>query len=123
MTQKEFERKVIYKLLDYKSDVFDALKKQFENAVVSKREFTGHGFFTEYDVSDQLKHHNISGEIHDVYAVIGDSVEYGFRLTIEEGKIEALEAFSFEDEWIEKYEMVRLEFARGEERQYTIHYN
>lgn len=84
-----------------------SLLNQLKNATITKREFTGAGFYTNFQVQDV-----ISGEedlqISDVGAKLNNSIQVGFLLFIKKGKLNLLECYTYADPWpdvIESYEV------------------
>jgi hypothetical protein len=123
MKQELFENLVMNKLLDDENSIFSKLKVQYMNAKVKKREFTEYGFFVHYTIPKKLYIGKISGDIHDVTAVFPNSKElYIFRLTINNGAIDALEGFSMINEWKYCYDDAILEYAYDDGRHYDIKY-
>lgn len=121
MEQSDFEKKVVFKLLDYDNDVFRKLKKQYLNSMIIKREFTGCGFFTYFLIPDELRLGCLKGEIHDVIATLKNSPDtYVFRLVIDDGMIDVLEGFSMFGEWKKTYDDVILSFGSDNGRYFNL---
>ena len=53
MTNEEFENLIISDIIAQYPEYADCLEKQYRSAKVSKRENTGYGFFTDYEITDQ----------------------------------------------------------------------
>jgi len=122
MTHEEFEKKVMYKILDGKEEILHVLKKQYENAMVSSRQFTGCGFFTNFSVPDKLVDGKINGRINDLMAKLNmPNEEFYFILYITDGKIDTLEGFTTLDEWNQNYDLAQLEYFHQDRRELDIH--
>ena len=78
------------------------LRKQFSKATVSKRQFTGGGFFTNFDIPStcpRLKRKDPI-TITDVSAAMPDLKHgAGFVLFIEKGAMNCLEGFCYDESW------------------------
>jgi hypothetical protein len=78
-----------------------ALKKhpdmlqQVNTITISKREFTGVGFFTFFvdscDDSDL--------QLSDVVGVLNEKINVGFTLFVNNGKISCLEGYTYDEPW------------------------
>jgi hypothetical protein len=110
----QFELDVFDKLLCGDTMVLQILNRQLESATIRSREYTGVGFFLNFDVPnnelkvdesiDAKQNFNFGG----VEAIIGkDKQEVGFRLIIRNGFLDFLEAYTYgSDPWpvdIESY--------------------
>jgi hypothetical protein len=114
MTQEDFEKKVMKVMLEGDDEPYNFLRRQYENATITKREFTEHGFFTHYEVPDEYSVVNVRGTIG--LAATFEDTDYGYLLIlfVGEGKIEALEGATNYDEWDYNYENAVL--THGDER-------
>ncbi|MCL2311624.1 MAG: hypothetical protein FWC41_03890 [Firmicutes bacterium] len=74
------------------------LLNQLKNAVIAKREFTGVGFFTDFLIDNNV-FCGKNMQISDVGAKINNSVEIGFVLFIEKGKLDFLEGYTYDAPW------------------------
>lgn len=121
MIHEEFEKIVMDKILDCQDDVFHVLKKQYAQATVISRKFTGCGFFTSFSIPDELAIDSVKGEIHDVFGTFKDNPNetYMFILFIDNGKIDALEGVSFFD-WCYDYDKLNLDYGLDDKRDFYI---
>lgn len=104
-------KKVMKKLLNGEDKVFDVLKEQYSNATVISREFTGCGFFTSFDVPDELAVNGMKGLVDDVSARFDDSdMAYMFILFVRDGKIDCLEGVTVLGDWEYNYENAILQY-------------
>ena len=120
MTHEDFEKVIMEKLLDGEDEVFVMLKKQYSVATVISREFTGRGFFTAFNVPDNLAEISVNGRIDDVKACFDNSEVYYFILYITAGKIDTLEGFSTLNEWEENYSNAKVVHAYSDKREYDL---
>ena len=100
------ERAVVHTMLDKQGEPFDTIRQQLAHASVTKREFTGVGFFTEFalpadvSVSRDLPDETIGG-----VGASFPSVQHGagFLLFIRSGVVTMLEGFTYaDDQWPER---------------------
>jgi len=113
------EQEVLTKLLRGDDLVLRTLLAQYSQCVVTNRELTGCGFFTNFSViSDEFR---IRGKqdfsFGDVKAEI-DGLEYGagFVLFVQKGKLKMLEGFSYEEPWPIVIGDFRVEYLGGKDR-------
>lgn len=108
MLHEKFENIIMNKLLDGENEILKALKKQYSNAHVTSREFTGCGFFTYFNVPQSMAIDNINGRIDDVKAeFIEHKGDYlFFILYISNGKFDVLECFTTLDSWENDYNVL-----------------
>jgi len=99
----DFELAAIRLILEREAREYPALMKQIESLLVSKREFSGVGFFTNFEIPRQD-----SSNITFPKLVLGNSViaklpglknDCGFALFIGEEGIEMLEGFTYGEPW------------------------
>jgi hypothetical protein len=97
-----FEHEAIATIVRGNHPVFAGLRTQLARCQVSKREFTGVGFFTTLAVpsdvpSVPLRRRLDLGDVH----VTMDGVEHGVGLVlfVEDGRLALLEAFTYDDPW------------------------
>jgi hypothetical protein len=96
------ERAVVEMLLAGDLPALYALRAQFTASRVAKREFTGVGFFTDFDVpaSAPQVSANRSLEIGDVEASIsGLQHGAGFVLFVRGGVLHTLEGYTYDEQW------------------------
>ena len=80
-------------------DATEALLGQLRGAVVTRRDFTGVGFFTEFDVpKDGNPAKDVIGPVGNVQSLVGpERYPLEFMLYVRDGYAEMIEAYSFED--------------------------
>jgi hypothetical protein len=96
------EKSVLDTLLDKSGEPFDTFRRQLSFANVSKREFSGVGFFTELALPDDAP---VGRDVSDM--TLGDvgaqisGLEHGagFVLFIRGGAITMLEGYSYDEKW------------------------
>ena len=102
MEPTDLERSVIEMLLAGNHPVLEALRRQFQVSSVTKRELTGCGFFTYFAV-DRTAVASIDQEsfrIGDVDATIpGLQHGAGFVLFVEDGYVDNLEGYTYDESW------------------------
>lgn len=102
-TLTKLEREVIEMLLAGDKPVLVALRRQLQEAGVSKREATGHGFFTYLTVdrsSVPPAPLETKVQLGDVVGTIpGLNHGAGFLLFIEDGYLHFLEGFGYGETW------------------------
>lgn len=78
----------------------DFLMNQY-SASVKKREFTGHGFFTDFEYSgtDRLPDTCGNTELGDLSVMLNGFCLVGFVLFIKNGTITCLEGYTYGDKW------------------------
>ena len=113
-----FERTLMLKLLDGDNEILNQLRKQYETAKIKHREFSGVGFFTTFDISDSYKlDSNKSFQLGDVKGEVNNVKNgVGFILFIQEGKINMLEGYTYDEKWPEEITNYRLSYIAGEKR-------
>src|SRR5262245_4143233 len=102
-------------LLGGNHGILRTLSEQVAGAAVTKRDLTGVGFFTYFEVAPSVHrlHHPGRLIIDDVHASLAD-LEYplGFLLFVENGVIDVLEGFAYGDEWPANASDARLYYVR-----------
>ena len=80
-------------------DATEALLEQLRGAVVTSRDFTGVGFFTEFDVpKDGPPAKDVIGPVGTIRSLVGpERYPLEFMLYVRGGYAEMIEAYSFED--------------------------
>lgn len=113
----EFESSVLSKLLDGKHQILELLRKQFASCQVLRREFTGSGFYTYFQVDSSLAIDNLNCRFGDVIAEINDMPHgAGFLIYIENGCMKILEGYGYDDPWPSEVTEYKLKYLGGEER-------
>lgn len=97
------ERAVIASLLSPEHPVTEALRYQADHCRIASREFTAVGFYTALEVPQDAPPAPVApGRLNlgDVTAVI-DGLDHGagFVLWIEDGVLQVLEGFSYDEPW------------------------
>lgn len=112
------ERAVLEKILDGDLSFLFQLRQQLAESTVAKRELTGFGFYTTIAVPENLtRRAGHSVKFGDVIAEIpGLSGGAGFLLYIENGILDVLEGYSYDEPWPTSTEGFTLRFLKGEER-------
>ena len=95
---EDFERDVMEKIFDGAPEISDILKAQYACAKVVSREFTGAGFFTNFEVTD--KNLKLMDDTRYPLACLApnfDGLEYGagFILFIKDGVLSFLEGYTY----------------------------
>ncbi|MGO9674695.1 MAG: hypothetical protein ACLPSF_11110 [Methylocella sp.] len=106
------ETSILEKMLSGAGEPFSTLRKQYLVSEVAKREFAGAGFFTHFRVpTDAPRLDNENMHIGDVSAdVAGLESGVGFVLFIQEGLIDVLEGYSYDEPWPDHPRITRLYF-------------
>jgi hypothetical protein len=99
------ERDVLATILAPKHPVMNALRAQVERCRVRDREVTGVGFWTQLDIPADAEPAPVKPgrmSLGDVVASI-DGLEHGagFVLFIEDGVLQMLEGFSYDEPWLD----------------------
>ncbi len=96
----DLERAVLNKLLSGDHPVLATLRKQATKVHLIKREYTGVGFFCNFDVSSEAPILKGNFTIDDVNADI-DSIKHGagFVLFIANGRLDVLEGYTYDEPW------------------------
>jgi hypothetical protein len=106
------EKAVIAALLEKSGEPFDTARRQLEHASITKREFTGVGFFTEFAIADDAP---VRKDLPD--ATLGNvgadlpGVQHGvgFLLFIRGGVVTMLEGYTYaNDQWPERIDEFRV---------------
>ncbi|MEX2115130.1 MAG: hypothetical protein WD845_18195 [Pirellulales bacterium] len=102
MDLNEFEKNVINMLLAGEHPVLETLRQQLSGAQIKERELTGVGFFTTLVIPAEaplLANHK-SIRLGDVVAEIaGLHHGAGFVLFINDGLLDCLEGFTYDEPW------------------------
>jgi hypothetical protein len=97
-----FEHDAIDAIVSPEHPVFAALRAQLGSCGVSKREFTGVGFFTSLAVAPEIPSAPVRGRLHlgDV-EVSAEGLAHGIGLVlfVEEGRLDVLEGFTYDEPW------------------------
>ena len=120
MNHEDFERKLIEMLLAGNDEVLVKLRKQYELATITSREFSDVGFFTsfsvqngeEYYIKDKTFHiGDVNGDIDGIEGAVG------FILYIKDGVLSMLEGYTnVIDKWPKSSDEIILTYDSGEKR-------
>jgi hypothetical protein len=118
----DFERLVLMKVLEGDHPVLNSLRQQLEVCQISMREFTGAGFYTTLVVDKSLvKSIECDLILSDVIAQVGGLQHgAGFVLYVNNGILDVLEGYSYDEPWPEQISSFKLGFMNGEERDWQI---
>ena len=108
------ERAVLEKLVQGDCEASTTLIRQLKDTKVSSREFTGAGFFTKLivDVHAPRLKGNPAGKIGDVDGEAeGVTHGLGFLLYIEDGAIEMLEGYTYDEPWPDEVRNLTLSYS------------
>jgi hypothetical protein len=103
MMISDLEANVLHLLIDGDPDE-EVLKEQIDHAAVISREYTGVGFYTKLYVSeDTRKFDRKRWKIEDMPQTYAEHPSLpagaGFILWLKEGRIDTLEAYTYEGDW------------------------
>lgn len=120
---QEFEHAVMMKILSGNDPTLGVLRKQYWNMKTKKWEFTGVGFYIDFDKAEDalVIEGKTSFEIGDVVADINNERNaVGFVLFIRDGMLDMLEAHTYGNKkWPKRIENVELRFIDGDKRDMT----
>lgn len=97
------EQGVLEKLLAGDHPMLATLRRQFGQARLAKREYTGVGFYCDFEVESNAP--KVAGDFHigDVHAELeGLAHGAGFVLFIRGGRLRMLEGFTYDEPWPEQ---------------------
>ena len=109
------ERTVLTMILAGDDPVLATLRAQFEVAIITEREYTGHGFFTDFSVADTAPRTSPPGfVVSDVFGTITEkNTQVGFLLFVRDGVPMMLEGFTYRtDEWSVDAQLVEAYYMR-----------
>jgi hypothetical protein len=117
----EFEGKVLEKLLDGDHPVLRALRAQASACSLAHREWTGAGFFLTFHAATDAERAPVDRPLlrfGDVVAELeGVANGMGFVLVVEDGFIESLEGYTFEEPCPENPKLLRLRYSSPRRRE------
>lgn len=96
------EKAVLDVLLDKPGEPFDTIRQQLSHAVVSQRELTGVGFFTDIVIpSDAPVRRDLMDEVIGHVSAVLPGLQHGagFLLFIRDGVVSMLEGYTYGGEW------------------------
>jgi hypothetical protein len=92
------ERAVMLVIVAQATDIGPSLGLQLDSVRVAKRENTGAGFYTTFEVSAPATMDGVKSPLGDVGATVqGLEHGMGFLLWLEDGRINQLEGYSYEE--------------------------
>jgi len=117
----KIEKAVLEKLFDGKLPLLIQLRQQLTRCTVTKREFTGSGFYTTLGVPEDVR--RIDGFDIKFGDVVGEIPELssgvGFLLYIKDGVLDMLEGYSYDEPWPSSVDSFDLKYVDGEERDWA----
>jgi hypothetical protein len=105
------EKEVLDMLLDKSEEPYATIKQQLSQAVVTKREFTGVGFYTHFKVptGQSIRYDLPDMTIGDVGAELSNLLHgAGFLLFIRHGIVEILEGYTYDEPWPTKIDQFKV---------------
>lgn len=116
----EFEHAVLSKLLDGEHKLLTQLREQLATCQVSRREFTGAGFYTHLEVDGSLGIEDLQLRFGDVVAEVNQMPHgAGFVLFVRNGRLSLLEGYGYDDPWPAEVTAYTLKYTGGETRDWT----
>lgn len=112
------EQAVMQELLDGDDDILSILREQLKAAQVVKRELTGMGFYTTFEVSaDAARAGDQTFKFGDVVASLpGLKHGAGFLLYVKLGVLQMLEGYSYDEPWPQETSEFKLSYTSGQRR-------
>jgi hypothetical protein len=98
----KLENDVIREIINEIPEYSEKLLYQYENSEIVNRVFTGHGFYTYYNIKSNL--YSLGKDINLALGNIGansNSMKHGvgFVLFIKNGNISCLEGYAYDEPW------------------------
>ena len=118
-TLSALEKAVLEKLLSGETEWYRILQKQISALRVTERKMTGVGFFTRCSIPDDVSKlpDRARFQIGDVSADInGLKHGAGFVLFIEDGQIDTLEGYTYDEPWPQEVRSFHLYYDGTSER-------
>lgn len=116
----ELEYAVLERLLAGRYPLLEQLRKQLTVCHVSRREMTGAGFYTYFDVGDVPVADDTTVRFGDVLAEVQGMVHgAGFVLYVEHGRLSMLEGYGYDDPWPTEITAYTLRYTAGEHRDWV----
>jgi hypothetical protein len=103
VSQEEFEKSLMILILQGEHPVLSILRQQYATAKVVSREFSGVGFFTEFEVSETaplVEPPNFAAGNVDIQ-LQNLPIGAGCVLFVRDGKLACLECYTFSEPWPE----------------------
>ena len=111
----KIEKAVLAKLLEGSIPLLVELRRQYAACTIKDREFTGHGFFTDFSVPEgTCKRDGFDLVIGDVLGEDIPELQHGagFLLFIDDGILSCLEGFSYGEPWPTQVDEFRLTYVK-----------
>jgi hypothetical protein len=116
----ELERAVLEKLLAGEHPLLEQLRKQLPFCRVSRRELTGVGFYTHFDVGNAPVDVDVNVRFGDVHADLEGMVDgAGFVLYVEHGRLSMLEGYGYDEPWPTTITTYTLRYSTGKQRDWV----
>lgn len=113
----DLERAVLHKLLAGDHPVLATLRQQFSQARLAKREYTGVGFYCDFEVDTDALTLPSDFHIGDVSAEVeGLANGAGFVLFVRGGRISMLEGYTYDEPWPDRIRGFSLEYSEPERK-------
>jgi hypothetical protein len=98
--------------------ILATLREQLAVASIANREFTGVGFFTNFQVPNTARRLSnlqrlVIGDLHS--EVAGSEHGVGFLLFVDDGRLHFLEGFAYDAPWPGDLKLIRLCYLRPQE--------
>ena len=105
ISQEELEQRLMGLLLQGDTPVVNILRQQYATAKVTNRDFTGAGFYTYFEVSDNapllVEHPNL--DLTGVNIQLENLTDgAGCVLIVRDGKLSYLECYTYEEYWFDR---------------------
>ena len=103
VSQEQFEKELMDLLLAGDHPVLAVLRQQYAAAKVGRREFTGVGFWSDFEVPESaplVEPPNFAAGSVDIQ-LEGVHLGAGCVLFITDGKLEQLDCYTYDDDWPE----------------------
>ena len=118
------EAEVMNKLLSGDHRVLESLRGQLANAKVSRRELSGAGFYVHFALDKSVVPRATQADtlrLGDVVATIeGLAHGAGFVLFVNDGYLDFLEGYSFDEPWPERVRGFSTRYVTGDERDMRV---
>jgi hypothetical protein len=113
----KLECAVLEKLLAGDLPALEALRSQARSSRIVERRMTGVGFFTTFAVPPDVPRVQGSFQLGDVLGKLeGLAHGAGFLLWVEDGVLEMLEGYTFDEPWPEEIREFSLEYLEHREQ-------
>ena len=124
MKLTDFEKAIMDKLLHGFHPFLKNLRTQLAQCHIINREFTGVGFFVDFDVDAQLSYGDVNLEIGDVDAEV-EGVQHGvgFVLFIREGRLSMLEGYTYDEPYPKNISQYTLNYDTKDGRDFVKLFN